>query len=175
MKRILLTLMLITSFGTLALKAQKIGYVDTEYVLKHMPEYTSAQKQINALSEQWQKEVDQKFNEVDALYKAYQSEQMLLTDAMRKKREEEIVKKEKEAKDFQKQKFGPEGELFAKQKSLVKPIQDKVYKVIEQIAEDGMYAIIFDKSNGMLYSSPRYDKSNDVLAKLGLKPGEFAK
>ncbi|POY38320.1 hypothetical protein C3K47_02670 [Solitalea longa] len=175
MKRIVLTLIVILCLGAFAAKAQKIGYVDTEYVLKHMPEYAAAQKQVNDLSEQWQKEIDKKFDEVDALYKAYQSEQMLLTDAMRKKREEEIVKKEKEAKDFQKQKFGPDGELFAKQKALVKPIQDKVYKVIEQIAEDGMYAIIFDKSNGMLYSSPRYDKSNDVLAKLGLKPGEFAK
>lgn len=175
MKRLLLIIVLIASFGVFAANAQKIGYVDTEYVLKHMPEYSAAQKQINSLSEQWQKEIDQKFDEVDALYKSYQSEQMLLTDAMRKKREEEIVKKEKDAKDLQKAKFGPDGELFSKQKSLVKPIQDKVYKAIEQIAEEGMYAIIFDKSNGMLYSSPRFDKSNDVLAKLGLKPGEFAK
>src|SRR2546428_1372506 len=140
-----------------------------------MPEYAAAQKQIDAISEQWQKEIGQKFNEVDALYKAYQSEQVLLTDVMRKKREEEIVKKEKEAKDLQKQKFGPEGELFQKQKSLIKPVQDKIYKAIETVAEDGLYAIIFDKTNGMLYSNPRYDKSNDVLNKLGLKPGNFAK
>jgi outer membrane protein len=174
MKKIFLTVLFI-AFGVSASFAQKLGYVDSEYILKHMPEYATAQKQIDALSVQWQKEIDKKFEEVDALYKSYQSEQVLLTDVMRKKREEEIVKKEKEAKDLQKQKFGPEGELFQKQKTLVKPIQDKIYKAIETVAEDGLYAIIFDKTNGMLYSSPRYDKSNDVLNKLGLKPGNFAK
>ncbi len=81
--------------------AQRLAYVDSDYILKHLPEYSSAQKQLDALSEQWQKESDTKFQEIEKLYKAYQADQVLLTEEMRKRRENEIVEKEKAAKDFQ--------------------------------------------------------------------------
>jgi len=151
--------------------AQRFAYVDSEYILKHMPEYASAQKQIESLSVQWQKEVDQKYQEIDRLYKAYQADQVLMTADMKKRREAEIADKEKTAKDFQRQKFGPDGELTKKSTAIIKPVQDKMAKAIQAVAENENLDMIFDKNSEviMLYASPRYDKSADVLAKLGLK------
>ena len=157
--------------------AQRFAYVDSEFILKHMPEYASAQKQIEALSVQWQKEVDVRFQEIDRLYKAYQADQVLMTADMKKRREAEIADKEKTAKDFQRQKFGPEGELAQKSNTIIKPIQDKMAKAIQAVAETDNLDMIFDKNSEvlMLYANPRYDKSADVLTKLGLKSGTSAK
>lgn len=142
-----------------------------------MPEYTSAQKQIEALSVSWQKEVDQRFQEIDRLYKAYQADQVLMTADMKKRREAEIADKEKTAKDFQRQKFGPEGELASKSNSIMKPIQDKMAKAIQAVAENENLDMVFDKNSEviMLYANPRYDKSADVLTKLGLKSTKTTK
>src|SRR6202012_3788249 len=115
--------------------AQRFAYVDSEYILKHMPEYASAQKQIESLSAQWQKEVDQRFQEIDRLYKAYQADQILMTADMKKRREAEIADKERSAKDFQRQKFGPDGELAQRSNAAIKPIQDKIAKAIQAEAE----------------------------------------
>jgi outer membrane protein len=158
--------------------AQRFAYVDSDYILKHMPEYASAQRQLEALSAQWQKEVDQRYQEIDRLYKAYQADQVLMTPDMKKRREAEIADKEKTAKDFQRQKFGPDGELTQRSNSVIKPIQDKMAKAIQAVAENDNIDMIFDKNSSdamMLYASPRYDKSADVIIRLGLKPGVFAK
>src|ERR1700754_2323005 len=157
--------------------AQRFAYVDSEYILKQMPEYASAQKQIEALSVSWQREVDQRFQEIDRLYKAYQADQVLMTADMKKRREAEIADKEKTAKDFQRQKFGPDGELSQKSNALIKPIQDRVSKAVQAVAEGDNLDMVFDKNSEvmMLYANPRYDKSADVITKLGLKPGVFAK
>ncbi|MCU0435967.1 MAG: OmpH family outer membrane protein [Bacteroidia bacterium] len=151
--------------------AQKFCYVDTEYILAQSPSYQQAQDQLNQLSMQWQKEVEAKYAEIDKLYKNFQQEQLLLTEELRKKREAEIIQKEKEAKEFQKQKFGVDGELFKKRQELVKPIQDQVYNAVKEMAERGGYGIVFDKASDMtmLYSNPKYDKSDDVLEILGWK------
>jgi outer membrane protein len=153
--------------------AQRFAYVDTEYILKHIPEYTSAQKQLDALSEQWQKQVDGRFAEIEKMYKAYQADQVLLTEDMRKRRENEIIQKEKEAKEFQRIKFGFEGELFQQRTKLIKPIQDRVAKAVQAVAENQQLDMIFDRNSEimMLYASPRLDKSNDVITRLGYKPG----
>lgn len=176
MKKIVLVLFF-TFTASIAAMAQRFAYVDSDYILKHVPEYASSQKQLAALSDQWQKEVDARFQEIDRLYKAYQADQVLMTPDMRKRREAEIVDKEKLAKDFQREKFGPDGELAKKSTSLIKPIQDKVSKAVQAVAESDNLDMIFDKNSEviMLYASPRYDKSNDVITKLGLKPGVFAK
>ncbi|MES2276847.1 MAG: OmpH family outer membrane protein [Bacteroidota bacterium] len=157
--------------------AQRFAFVDSEYILKHVPDYASAQKQLSVLSDQWQKEVDGKFAEIDRLYKAYQADQVLMTADMKKRREAEIVDKEKGAKDFQRQKFGPDGELAQRSTLLVKPIQDKVAKAVQAVAETENLDMIFDKNSEtiMLYANPRYDKSAAVITRLGLKPGVFAK
>jgi outer membrane protein len=176
MRRIILILgFTLISFATAL--AQRFAYVDSDYILKHMPEYVSAQKQLNALAVQWQKEVDQRFQEIDRLYKAYQADQVLLTADMKKRREAEIADKERTTKDFQNQKFGPGGELETRSSSVIKPIQDKMAKAIQAVAENDNLDMIFDKNSEviMLYANPRYDKSADVITRLGLKPGIFAK
>jgi len=176
MKKIILVICF-TLFAFTASFAQRFAYVDSDYILKHMPEYASAQKQLAALSEQWQKEVDSRYQELDRLYKAYQADQVLMTADMKKRREDEIVEKEKAAKDFQRQKFGPEGELPKRSTSVIKPIQDKVAKAVQAVAESENLDMIFDKNSEviMLFANPRYDKSQEVITRLGLKPGVFAK
>jgi len=176
MKKILIVLAFTLITVTTAF-AQRFAYVDSDYILKHMPEYASAQRQLETLSAQWQKEVDQRYQEIDRLYKAYQADEVLMTADMKKRRQAEIDDKEKTAKEFQRQKFGPEGELTQKSNAAIKPIQEKMTKAIQAIAENENIDMIFDKNSEvmMLYANPRYDKSADVITKLGLKPGVFAK
>ncbi|HRG60184.1 MAG TPA: OmpH family outer membrane protein [Bacteroidia bacterium] len=163
-------------FTVISASAQKYAYVDSDYILSNIPEYKSAQQQIDNLSVQWQKEIEVKYSEIDKLYKAFQAEQILLTDDMKKKRETEIIAKEKEVKELQKSKFGVDGELFKKRQDLVKPIQDKVYNAIKALAEKSTYAVVFDKASGttMLYTNPKYDKSDLILSNLGYKKGGSA-
>jgi len=176
MKRIILALFF-TLFACSGAFAQRFAFVDSDYILKHMPDYISVQKQLNALSDEWQKDVDNKFQEVDRLYKAYQADQVLMTPDMKKKREQEIDEKEKAAKDFQRQKFGPDGDLVQRSNALIKPIQERIAKAVEAVAEGDDLDMIFDKNSEviMLYANPRYDKSAEVITKLGLKPGALAK
>ncbi|GEM66224.1 membrane protein [Sphingobacterium faecium NBRC 15299] len=152
--------------------AQNFAYVNSEYILKHIPEYTSAQKQLDDLSQKWQQDVDQQYAEIEKLYKAYQNDQVLLNEDMRRRREDEIVKKEKDVKDYQKQKFGFEGELFKQREKLVQPIQQRVSKAIQDLAQAQSLDIILDRGQEVtfLYANPKLDKSNDVIIKLGLKP-----
>ncbi len=156
-------------FLSTSTKAQKFAYINSEYVLSNIPDYKAAQTQIDQLSVQWQREVEARYAEIEKLYKSFQAEQILLSEDMKKKREDEIVTKEKDVKDYQKQKFGFEGELFKKRQELVKPIQDKIYGAVKKYSEDNKYSVIFDKSSDltMLYSSANLDKSDDILKALG--------
>jgi outer membrane protein len=149
----------------------KFGYVDTDYIMGEIPEYKAAQSELDKTSVQWQKEIDTKYAEVDKLYKAYQADAILLTDEMKKKRQNEIVNKEKEVKDLQKQRFGVDGELFKKRQELVKPIQDKVYNAIKATAERKGLGFVMDKAGqvSLLYANSKYDLSDDVLVYLGYK------
>lgn len=151
-------------------KAQKFAFVDTKYILENIPEYKTAQEQLDELSAQWQKEIETKFAEIDKMYKDYQAESVILPEDMKKKREDAIVQKEKEAKDLQKKRFGKDGDLFKKREELVKPIQDKVYNAIEAISTAGNYGIIFDQAGSLtiLYADMKLDKSDEVLQKLGV-------
>ena len=176
MKKIILLLFLTFTAFTSTF-AQRFAFVDSDYILKHIPEYAAAQKQLAALSDQWQKEVDNRSLEIDRLYKSYEADQVLMTADMKKRRQAEISDKEKAVKDFQRQKFGPDGELSKKSTVLIKPIQERLTKAIQAVAESDNLDMIFDKNSEviMLYANPRYDKSADVITKLGLKPGVFAK
>ncbi|WP_033565272.1 OmpH family outer membrane protein [Sphingobacterium sp. SYP-B4668] len=171
MKKIFIILAFLT-LTTSGAFAQRFAYVDSEYILKHIPEYVSAQKQLDDLSVQWQEEVDNKYGEIEKLYKAYQNDQVLLNEDMRRRREDEIVKKEKEAKEFQRQKFGYEGELYQQRIRLIKPIQDRVAKAIQDVASNQGLDIVLDKGNEVtfLYANPKLDKSNEIITKLGFKP-----
>lgn len=165
-------------FASTSIFAQRFAYVDSDYILKYIPEYNSAQKQLDVLSTNWQKEVDNRFAEVDKLTKAYQADQVLLTEEMRKQRENEIKEKEEIAKNYQRVKFGFEGDLFKQRSKLMKPIQDRVAKAIQAMADALQLDMIFDKNSEItfLYGSPRLDKSKDVVARLGYKPdGDLSK
>jgi len=152
--------------------AQRFAYVDTEYILKHIPEYLAAQKQLDALSVKWQEEVDNRFSEIEKLYQAYQEDQVLLSEAMRRKREDEIVNREQEAREFQRQKFGFEGDLFQERQKLIQPIQERVSQAIQGIAKDQGLDVVLDKGSEVtfLYANPNLDKSDAVITQLGYKP-----
>jgi outer membrane protein len=160
-------------FAAFSASAQKYCFVNSEYILEQIPAYKDAQSQLDAMSVKWQKEIEEKYANIDKLYKAYQAEQILLTEEMKKRRQDEILNREKEAKDLQKQRFGYEGDLFKKKQELVKPIQDKIYNAVKKYANDQSYAVIFDKSSDltMLYANPKYDKSDAVLKIMGIKVG----
>jgi outer membrane protein len=162
-------LILAVSFLATTTQAQKFAYVDTDYILNKIPEFNQAQDKLDALSADWQKEIENKYADVDQMYRSYQQEQVLLTDGMKVKREEAIIKKEKSAKDLQQKYFGPEGELYIKRQELIKPIQDKIYDAIQQLASNSKYAIVFDSSSDliMLYKNNNLDKSDKVLDLLG--------
>ncbi len=141
-----------------------------------MPEYSSAQKQLDAFALKWQKDIDDKFISLEKLQKDYQADMVLLTDDMRKSREIEISQKEKEVKDLQQQKFGFEGELYQQKVKLIKPIQERVAKAIEEYASRQNIDIVLDKSSvTLLFARPNYDGTNDIIIKMGYKPGSFAK
>lgn len=170
--RLAFILSVLFMFGIGQASAQKYAYVNTEYILENIPDYKTAQQSLDNLSLQWQKDIEDKYAIVDKLYKAYQAEQVLLTEEMKKRRQDEITAKEKDVKDLQKQRFGYEGDLFKKKQELVKPIQDKIYNAVKKLATDQGYAVIFDKAGDltMLYTNPKYDKSDDILSALGYKP-----
>ncbi len=169
MKKILILFAVVLTSS--AVIAQKFAYIDSDYILNNIPAYKSAQDQIDKLSNTWQKEVEGMYADIDKMYKSYQAEKVLLTEEMKKKREEEIMNKEKDAKELQKKYFGQDGALFKKREELIKPIQDEIYKAVKEMALESGYSIIFDSSAGatILYNDPKYDKSDAILQKLGYK------
>ena len=149
----------------------KIGYVDSDYILSQIPEYKSAQSELDKVSMQWQKDLEDRFAEVEKLYRIFRAEAVLLTDDMKQKRESELQEKENEVRELQKKRFGVEGEIYKKRQELIKPIQDKVFNAIKAVAEKNGFSFILDKSGALtlLYVNPKYDKSDDVLILLGYK------
>ncbi len=175
MKKIFFSLLFLL-FITGVSYSQKYAYVDSEYIMDNIPEYKDAQSEIDALSKQWQKEIEQKFKEIDNLYKSFQAESVLLPEEVKKKRENEIIASEKEAKDLQKKRFGKDGDLYKRRQDLVKPLQDKVYNAIEKRAQDKNYIFVFDKAGSLsiMYADAKYDISDDILNDLGYKLNKAA-
>ncbi len=171
MKKIFTAAMLIIA-TTLVSHAQRFAYVNTDYILSNIPEYAKAQEQIEKLTTEWRGDVDKKQKEIDELYRNFQNEQYLLTEEQKKTKIAEIEGKEKALKEYQKSKFGYDGELFQQRQQLVKPIQDKVYEAIEKFAKERGYDFIFDKSSNttLLFAAPENDKSDDIIKKMGYTP-----
>lgn len=160
--------------GPIQAAAQKYAYVDTEYILQHLPEYAEAQKELNSLASGWLDEIEEKYDAANQLEVAYRAERVLLTPEMRRKREDEISGKRSEGTDMQKAKFGVEGELFQKRQELIQPIQEELFQVLKDLASQRQYMVIFDKAkdSNMLYTNPKYDVSDRVIKELGYTPGE---
>lgn len=168
MKNVCLALLL-TLASTFAW-AQKFGYIDSEYIIKQMPEYKKAQTELNEFSIKWQKEIEGDQVKIDKLRQDYQAEEVLLTEDMRKERMDTIALKESKLRELQKNYFGFKGLLYLKRQELVKPAQDKLYKAIEKVAKEKKLAILFDKSGElvMVYTDPVHDYTDYVLEALGL-------
>lgn len=170
LKKFFSTALLCLAFAGFA-QSQTIAVVDVTAVLESLPEYQKAQEQLDKLATQWRQEIAQEQDKIKGLYSKYQAEQVLLSDDMKKQREEEIMNKEKEVREMQRTKFGPDGALFKKREELVKPVQDRVYAAINKLAEDKGLDFIFDKgsASGMLFSNKRFDRTEEV--KNNLKKG----
>ena len=169
MKKILLLAVLLAS-GMLGF-SQKYAVIDTRYILDKMPDYKQAQKKLDDVAADWQKDIDAKQVELDGMYKGYEAEQVMLSDDLKKKREDQLYNKEKDLRDLQRKRFGFEGDLFKKRQELIKPIQDKVYNAVQKMAVQRGYDFVLDKSEGItiIFADPKLDKSEDVLKDLGIR------
>ena len=167
-KKTLLLALLLIGFGATSIQAQKIASIDMERILGSITEYQDAQEELDQLAARWQQEINQQYDVIKGMYNRYQAEQVLLSDDQRQAREEEIINKEEEVRELQRQRFGPEGLLFQRRQELVRPIQDAVYEAVEEYASNRGYDFIFDQggSAGMIFASPKYDKTDDIIAKL---------
>jgi len=152
-------------------QAQKFAYVDTQFILEQMDEYQTAQQEIDALSQRWQKELEEMHTRIEQLYRDYQAEEVLLSEDVRKQRQEAIYAEERKAKEYKKQKFGYEGELYKVQDDKIRPVQDKIFAAVEAMAKERRLDVIFDKSgnSGMLYTNAVFDKTDEVMTRLGIK------
>ena len=168
MKRLLMIACLVFA-ATLSLQAQKFALVDMDYIFKNIPAYERANEQLNQVSKKWQAEVEALNTEAATMYKNYQNEVVFLSEEQKKRRQEDIMGKEKEASELRKKYFGPEGELFKKRESLMSPIQDEIYNAVKDISELRGYSLVLDRSSdgGIIFGSPKIDISNEVLEKLG--------
>ena len=126
--------------------AQKTGYVDSNYIMEQIPEYKTAQDEIERVSERWQQELEERYKVIEQMYNDYTAEEVLLPEEVRQERQEEIFQAEREAKEFREQKFGYDGELFRLQESKVKPIQEKVFRAVETVAVRKRFDMVFDKA-----------------------------
>ncbi len=169
-KRFVLSLLIITALGNIS-HAQRYAVIDSKYILSKVPEYKAAQEKLNQYSEQWQQEIDEKSAELDKMNKDYEAEQVMLSDDLKKKREDELFNRQKEVNDLQKKRFGYEGDIFKKRQELIKPIQDKVYNAVQKLATSKLYDFILDKSEGItvIFADPKLDRSDDVLKEMGVK------
>jgi outer membrane protein len=170
MKKILFTLSACVLLATVSF-AQRYAVIDSKYILEKLPEYKEAQQKLDQFSKMWQQEIDKKSADLDRMYKDYDAEQVMLSDELKKKREDEIYNNEKELRDLQRTRFGYEGDIFKKRQELIKPIQDKVYNAIQKLAVAKLYDFILDKSEGItvIFADPKLDRSDDVLKELGVK------
>ena len=170
MKKALISLLVVLAIATGARAQQHYCIVDSKYILDNMNDYKDAQTKLDNLSKAWQTEIDNRMAEVDKMYKGYEAEKPMLSDDMRNKRQDEIVAKEKAAKDLQKQRFGYEGDLFKKRQEFIKPIQDRVFNAVQKMATSKGFDMVLDKAGGitLFYADPKLDKSDDVLKILGV-------
>jgi outer membrane protein len=175
MKRyIFIAIMALTTWGfcnpTMAQKFS-VAYVDMQYILKNIPQYETANEQLNMISKRWQKEIDAAQQEAQILATNYQTEQIFLSADMKQKREEDILAKEQEVLELKRQYFGQDGEWYKKREALLKPIQDEIYNAIQEIANEKRYDVVKDRSSepSLIYMSSKLDISDQVLEKLGAK------
>ncbi|MCR6719360.1 MAG: OmpH family outer membrane protein [Chitinophagaceae bacterium] len=154
-----------------SINAQKYAIIDTRFILDRMPEYKTAQKQLDDIAAGWQKEIDEKQAALDKMYRDFDAEEVMLSEELKRKRQDQLFLKEKEVRDLQRQRFGFEGDLFKKRQELIKPVQDRVYNAVQKISTQRGYDFVLDKSEGItiIFADPKLDKSEDILKELGVR------
>lgn len=170
MTKKLLFMMAFVALTTVSMMAQKIASIDVNAILESMPEYKEAQRNLDQSAATWRQDIAKEYDKIKGMYNKYQAESVMMTDEMRKQKEDEIMAQEKQVREMQKAKFGPEGALFEKRQELVAPIQEQVYTAIEEYANDKSLDYIFDagSATGIIFANPRYDKTDDIKKKLGI-------
>ena len=170
-KYLFLTILSLIAFAPLAAQKFSVAYVDIQYILKNLPQYETANEQLNMISKRWQKDIDAAQNEAKVLASNYQTEQIFLSAEMKQRREEEILAKEQEVLELKRKYFGQDGEWYKKREALLKPIQDEIYNAIQDIASEKRYDVVKDRSAdpSLIYMSSKLDISDLVLEKLGAK------
>lgn len=165
----------VLALGLLALPGaataqQKIGYIDSEYILSKTPDYATVQQQIDRLAQEWQATIESRKREVDEMFRDYQARELLYTNEERQSKREEIMQAEAEVERLRMDYFGPEGQLFTRQEQLMRPIQERILAAVETVAREGGYDYVFDKSGDFLfmYTREQFDLSDDVLQELGI-------
>ena len=163
MKALILALTLI--FGTGFAYSQKYAYIDSDYILAELPEYSDAKAKLDKLADRWTKDIEQRYEILKQKKENFDREEVLLPSEERKKRLEEIDVLETEAMEMQKARFGVTGQYFSKRQELIKPIQDRVYDAMQKIASKRSYAFVFDKANqsNLIYADDKYDISDQVI------------
>ena len=171
MKKLLFVFLTIIGLQGFVIAQQRYAVIDTKYILDKIPEYKDADKRLQTISQQWQKEIDDRQELLDKMYKNFEAEQFMLTEELKKKREDELFVREKEIRELQKRRFGYEGDLFKERQRLVKPVQDRVYNAIQKIAIARAYDFVLDKSEGItvIFADPKLDKSDEILKEMGIK------
>ena len=151
--------------------AQKIGYVDSEYILNKHPEYKQVQEEMSAIGADWRKEAQSLTKEIQEMYNALKAEEVLLTEEMYEERTAKIKEKEMAANAFNNRVFGTNGQYYQKQAELLQPLQSKIFDAIERVSRKNNLAILFDKASGlsMIYTDPRHDYSDFVIEELGIE------
>ncbi len=163
--------MILSLFLSFSMFGQRVAVVDVSQILENLKDYQTAQEEVDKVSAQWRQEISQEYDKIKSMYNKYQAEQVLLSEEVKIEREEEIMNREKEVRDLQKKRFGPEGDLFRRRQELVSPIQDQVFSAIQNYAEVKGYDIIFDKagSTGLLFANDEYDKTEEIARELGIR------
>lgn len=146
--------------------AQRVAVVDINKVLDNSAEYKKAQGDLDRTAAKWRQQISQEYDKIKGMYSKYQAEQVLMSEELRVQKEDEIMEKEKQVREMQREKFGPEGALFKKRQELVRPIQDKVYAAIEDFADVKGFDVVFDTDGTIIYYDQKYDKTDDILKEL---------
>lgn len=168
MKRIAGLGMLLVLFGGIAVGQQKIGHVNTEAIMKQLPDAADAQRQLDGLVAEWQAELNKLQSDWQKKFDDYDQKKLIMTDARRSEAEKELRDLDRRIGEYRNQKFGQNGDLFQKQNELMKPVQDRVFKAIEEIAKEDEFDYILDQSGEilMMYANPRNDITPKVLERL---------
>ena len=172
MKRSILFLFILILAGSEAYaQNQKIGFIDSDYILSRMPEYSGLEQRLRALTEEWREDIEELDREIDQLEREYSAREILYTDEVRRQRINEIETKKRQREQYINSRYGPEGEYFRQQQLILEPLQRRIIEAVERISSRDNFDFVFDRSGDFLflYARSQWNLSDDVLLELGVQ------